>query len=329
MPSLASFVLSLFHFLYSCIVAVSSIRSSLRNPQPRSLTAQRRRIPAHLALLLVGSKSAQTEETERAFLECVERTVDWCRTVGIETLTVYDSEGVGLRCSRDIQERVHAQEGVSCESGDSDVEYPLTPPLSDHSESHSTDLNILDRDLGTVTLHVNGAPAKRNHSRVGVLKRRRTERQKSDVRPLTLHLTSRESSKPALASIARSYIVQQQEQMLSQASRELPAGEKFHLSVEELNSVVQGSHGFPAPDLMIVHPIYPSLYKRVPLHLYGFPPWQIRLTEIHYNEIHSSRRAWSGLIQNKEQSLAPVPLDEIEFREALDEFAGAEMRLGK
>lgn len=89
---------------------------------------------------------------------------------------IFFNIGVVLRCSRDIQERVHAQEGVSCESSDSDVEYPLTPPLSDHSESHSTDLNILDRDLGTVTLHVNGAPAKRKHSRIGVLKRRRAER---------------------------------------------------------------------------------------------------------------------------------------------------------
>lgn len=42
-----------------------------------------------------------------------------------------------------------------------------------------------------------------------------------------------------------------------------------------------GELGFPEPDLMIVHQVSPS-HPRKPLELYGFPPWQIRLTEIRY-----------------------------------------------
>ena len=40
-----------------------------------------------------------------------------------------------------------------------------------------------------------------------------------------------------------------------------------------------GKYGFTGPDLMIIHNIIPQKRSRDVLELYGFPPWQIRLTE--------------------------------------------------
>lgn len=35
-----------------------------------------------------------TEETENAFLQCLQSVAAWCRVLGIETLTVYDRHGM-------------------------------------------------------------------------------------------------------------------------------------------------------------------------------------------------------------------------------------------
>ena len=41
-----------------------------------------------------------------------------------------------------------------------------------------------------------------------------------------------------------------------------------------------GPYGLPSPDLMIVHRTAPAGQMRWPVELGGFPPWQMRLTEI-------------------------------------------------
>lgn len=40
-----------------------------------------------------------------------------------------------------------------------------------------------------------------------------------------------------------------------------------------------GEHGFPPPELMIVHHITPHRSPKSVLELHGFPPWQVSLTE--------------------------------------------------
>jgi len=70
-----------------------------------------------------------------------------------------------------------------------------------------------------------------------------------------------------------------------------------------------------APDFLIVHSIGPC-NNRTPLELHGFPPWHIRLTEFRYNKYPA-------------QSERHCVLDEIAFREALDEYAVAEFRFGR
>lgn len=90
---------------------------------------------------------------------------------------------------------------------------------------------------------------------------------------------------------------------------------------------------------MIVHQISTSYNDRTPLELYGFPPWQMRLTEIlsvlnwqlRTSIILADNfwRSYNRYPQSVWSRSSELPLGEKEFRAALDEFAGAQMRLGK
>lgn len=92
MSWLASCVLYLFHVVYYLINVVSSYRASLTRP-PNPLSAKRKQVPTHLALLLTTDKNIPVEEYEEELLENAHQAVSWCRAVGIQRLTVYDREG--------------------------------------------------------------------------------------------------------------------------------------------------------------------------------------------------------------------------------------------
>jgi len=53
----------------------------------------RKRIPGHLAILFVSDEDLSVDVAVEAFAESVVRAAEWCRTVGIERLTAYDSQG--------------------------------------------------------------------------------------------------------------------------------------------------------------------------------------------------------------------------------------------
>ena len=173
----------------------------------------------------------------------------------------------------------------------------------------------------------------------------------------SLHILSRESGKPALANtatlLARQY-----------KSVQHPVSQDFTATQADINTLLEGiftlirlggicsrpmtgKYGFPGPDLMLIHNILPHKWSRNVLELHGFPPWQIRLTEFQYvflyppllvctidtcfSQIYSwnqypvsSWSRWRLLWQPPY-----IPLDEVEFRRSLDEFASAEQRLGK
>lgn len=102
---------------------------------------------------------------------------------------------------------------------------------------------------------------------------------------------------------------------------------------------------------MIVHHVTTPRLGRTPLELYGFPPWQIRLTEIqcvlyHFLPMASfilvltlrcfishdgyvGLRSWLKPWKGRWRSPPCILLDEAEFCQALDGFSGAEMRLGR
>jgi len=324
---LASLCLRVLHLLYFLVVLLFNIWKSFKHRKPKHLTAERTKLPSHLALTLVTSEDIDAKTKEKSFVECIARAVTWCQAVGITQLSVYDREGayqaiviqpididiyagIAFKCSQVIRMHLIADR-LPCEDDtDSELEYPLTPPLSDTSESRPLSPDY-DGHLGVVTMRVGDfrEPKSRERSRQkNVLKRRRGELINFDMLskpecnlgknhvpqtiPLTIHLVSRESSKPAIASVARSYI-----QTAKRTARNTKDDLKFELYPEELASVLEGmsigavrvygncnffagQQGLPSPDLMIVHHISRSQRNQASLELHGFPPWQVQLTEL-------------------------------------------------
>lgn len=261
------------------------------------------------------SKNFDPETTEKTLVDCIARTVSWCQAVGIRQLTAYDNQGIAIDCAQIIRLRLIGDQ-PSCEiDTESEVEYPLTPP---HSESRSLSPDN-DRHSKMVIIEVAELQTSKTRKPVrqrNVLKRRKPKDNTISTIPLTLNLVSQELAKPAIASVARSYI-----RGLKRTARKTKAGTEFELSADELGSALEGRHGFSSPDFMIIHHISPE--NRQPcLELHGFPPWQIQLTELYLNR--PPKPIWSWW-----HTSASTSLLEEEFRAALDEFASAEMRLGK
>jgi hypothetical protein len=93
MPLLALLCLRLVHTCYSLLIRVSSRWKYLTSTPPQPLISTRPRVPNHLAVILVSDSELDLEVIELSLLESVEKAVSWCRMVGIEQLTVYDSQG--------------------------------------------------------------------------------------------------------------------------------------------------------------------------------------------------------------------------------------------
>ncbi|KAH7906658.1 hypothetical protein BJ138DRAFT_608599 [Hygrophoropsis aurantiaca] len=305
--------LRVLHFFYAVIVFLASSLKSLRRIQSLPLTAQRRKLPSHLCLLLVSDGEPDAEaETERAFLESIQRVVAWCHTLGIANLTAYDNEGILVRCSEIIRERMVATLGESIDNESAvsagKQECPIVPPHSEpsSSRSRSPDPEKLPIELNVVTI-------RSAESRILCTNPIKCE----DTTPLKLYLTSRYSSKPAIAAAARSLI-----------QREALKGEgcgDYELSVADLNDVLEGM--LPSPDFMIIHHVSPTRYPRPPLELHGFPPWQITLTEMHRTQ--AVTKSWFTWPFTSTPSKRMVALGEMAFCRALDEFALTEIRQGK
>jgi len=313
MSWLTTFVLYVAHALYSLISSVSFLRQRWRLRLPLSLNAARRQVPGHIALLLVPDERESSEQLEKSLTDIALRVSEWCRVVGVSRLTMYDRGGLLANLTLDIKERVSnpLDDCSDDSSAESEIEYPLTPPLTDESRSISPDLEVLP-DLNTSTITLSAFPKIRTRSTTrGVVKRRNRHKKETQTQahPLTLHLTSRASGKQAIADLATCFL----ERHVSNRS-----GNKFTCSTEDINFALEGDHGFSSPELMIVH----DMSRSTALELYGFPPWQIRLTEI-YHVHHRSSWSWSSPPTLSES------FSEIDFRRALDEYAAAEMRLGK
>ncbi|KAJ7786266.1 hypothetical protein B0H16DRAFT_1489831 [Mycena metata] len=311
-------VIHSFHFLVALWLA--SWRR-LRSSTPLPLEVTRRRIPNHLAVLLVPDSIHEPAATLECLLETVNRTIGWCRSAGIQQLTLYDNDGVLMNRADQISQRASiSYELNGYESSESDVQYPLTPPSSDYSDSRPlSPEDGFQRETPVITIHLPETIHKKT-SRYG-LKKRHAEREKSAASqpPLTLCIASRRSSKPAIAAAATL--------LARRRVHALETEKESELSVGKLNSILEGPNCLPAPDFLIVHHLRPFNYA-VPLELHGFPPWQIRLTEIYHSHRQRPLLGWLGL-RSKTAESAPQFLTEVDFRTALDEFAGAEMRFGK
>lgn len=298
-------------------------------PTPKPLLARRRRIPTHLAVILVPDAEnydARVEET--VMEECVEQVVDWCKELGMQRLSIYERDGVLSRKSR------YASPGFSQEpidlSDNTALKPPRGPPTPPASDTDSTSrprspefelgasrFSVATFQIPYLTRDDASEAEKKSH-------RRHRKSQIFESKPrrqtLTLHFLSRESSKPAVAAAARTLALER-----APSSRKNRGS--FDLTIESLNGVLEGNTGFPSPDFIIVHSLYPST---APLELHGFPPWQSRLSEIYYapRRPRVLRYILRFLPRSKPMSTA-LALSEMGFRRALDEFSDAEMRLGK
>ncbi|KDQ63601.1 hypothetical protein JAAARDRAFT_29624 [Jaapia argillacea MUCL 33604] len=324
MSWLAYSCLLVLHFLYSIFTFIRAFLDNFRDI-PHPLSHPRSQIPSHLALVLVPDDDTDHETAEDCLIESVERAAEWARKVGIRRLTVYDRLGMLSRSAQHIRNKLSIPaKTVVPDSSESELEYPLTPPLSDEADSRpvSPEYEARDVNLAVTTVCLPDPQRLKTAPKKSSVKRRNQKKITSEQSPpLTLHFLSRGSSKPALASIARSHLRTQSRYPTTSQSLD-----NFHLSQQELNSTLEGEQGFPSPDLLIVHRISPAKHNQIPLELHGFPPWQIRLTEFHH-EPPTSPWNWSWLRTSSDPIC--TPLDEVEFRRALDEYNRAEMRLGK
>ena len=145
------FLLHVFHFIRAAILAVRSGWGRHFGAAPQPLRTPRRRIPKHLAISLVVDKLVSEDTAQEVLTKSVVDAVSWCRTIGINKLTVYEENGVfanSLGCQQTIErllskctQGIHKSlpmhtEKVYSNNLKSETEvYPITPPSSDHSES--------------------------------------------------------------------------------------------------------------------------------------------------------------------------------------------------
>jgi len=268
MRILFAFLLYTVHFIYILFIQVRLFWAHFSSVTPKPLLAPRRRIPKHLAVTFVIDPNIYSDTVKAALTESALKLVDWCQTIGIPKLTLYEEHDRLSECVQTLQER------LSTPSAEAQNFQKLGK-----RQSHQKDVNTC------------------RHA-------------------LTLCLVSRQSAKPTIASVAHS-LAQAQTKTKNRRPRKAKdsrAGATFQLSIDQFNQLLENEDGLSSPDFMIVQPINPDP-SITAIELHGFPPWHIRLTEIYQKSMHS--RPWAG------------PLDEFSFKEALDEFASAEMRLGK
>ncbi|KAG8997046.1 hypothetical protein FRB94_003463 [Tulasnella sp. JGI-2019a] len=364
MSVIARALLHIWHFLYSFLLLLKCLVPRSR-PLP-IVDSQRKQIPGHVAIVL------HLEDEEDAtvvadMIDCTQKMADWCCEAGVDTLTIYDEKGVlkanteaiidALPPSTHLMPSIRAPHFLPSQPTlgmaiPSHVQYPLTPPASD-AETTSTASSISSTSSITpiVSLSVprrlerpDAASSVTSTSSSFNLRKRTRNGLHTPEPPLRVNLICRDQGKPALARTARQLAFQQQ------TSSSSPTPALPQVRIADLNAVLQAE--LPEPELLIVHPLIypkrtgsflsvlmPSITLPKSLELYGFPPWQIRLSEIYYDPLPPSRflsllfsrRASSprSTYHGHRRDSSSAVITEVEFRRALDAFGRAEMKVGK
>ncbi|KAJ3823585.1 hypothetical protein EV361DRAFT_489522 [Lentinula raphanica] len=311
---LAYLFLALLHAIYSLVILSISFCRHLTRKTPSPLNATRRRLPEHLSIIFVSDGDFDERTNEFCITESIHRAISWCQQLGIPQLSVYDAEGIILNNAEAIREVIFPENRVKHTGFDQKhIHYPPTPPLSDYSESRP--LSPEDVSNGHIPFLSFCISPLQSASRAS-----------KKSQSLTLNVLSREASKPSVARTARAIAKTERRDLKYSKNKST-----FELSVDSLQNSLEGNFGLSPPDFMIIHPVHPSKYHRSPIELHGYPPWQIRLTEIYCNRFrkqYEARLMWF-LPSHVSSTLLSSSLTEWEFREALDQFASAEFRLGK
>ncbi|KAF8761281.1 dolichol biosynthetic process [Rhizoctonia solani] len=142
-------------------------------------------------------------------------------------------------------------------------------------------------------------------------KLRKPNRISEKAQPLCINVISDKDGRTEVALCARQLAAFQKTQ-----NKQLDPATLFKLDINTLDAVLEAK--LQSPDMLLVHSMAPGLFKR-PLELHAFPPWQIRLTEMHHSQV---RRF---LPFGKTYTI----VEEAAFAQALDIYSDAEFRLGK
>lgn len=304
MKILGFLLLSVLHACYALTRAFQALTNRL-NPrrQPRPIHEPRDKIPKHIALVLAHGDAQKRHgqlyiDDVKAMLESVLRAVGWCQEVGVEKLTVYDREGV-LESNTSYLRRKLIPTQQPTERKDllkpaKFVSYLLTPPASDASTEATEADSDLEEDKITLgmTQFTIPPPSPENH-------------------PLHVNIISDKDGRTEVALCARQIAAFQRDQ-----KNPLDSFSLFQLDINTLDAVLEAK--LQSPDMLLVHSMAPGVFKR-PLELHAFPPWQIRLTEMH----HSQVRSFSPF------ATSYIPVEEEAFARALDIYSDAEFRVGK
>ncbi|PVF92003.1 hypothetical protein CPB86DRAFT_744895 [Serendipita vermifera] len=336
------------------------VASLLPRRQPQALRARRRKLPAHLAVLLCSEKNLKGNGLDVSeALESVRRLISWCQSTGITTLSVFDEAGLLLGAWESVQAMVEQttmlddikifRESQAPRITRSRLSYairfPPTPPKST-SASSSSILSLPDTPLFTKPLigreHNDLCPTLVKLELAGSgqddsAKRRQPSLVSQDPPttpgPLTLYILSKETGKAQLAKVTREIAISDMA-----ASGQLKDRSKGNTLLDDTCSVAALTSrledplkldGWPCPDLLIIHtPPTSRKAQFSPPEFEGFPPWQIHLTEFTYipprlPQTDFLRKFWHV------PTVYPGAVSEVAFRRALDEYDGAEMRFGK
>ncbi|KZS95996.1 hypothetical protein SISNIDRAFT_548117 [Sistotremastrum niveocremeum HHB9708] len=326
MPEAAFIILSFVHRLYSLYLFW---RHLLWQSRPKPLLTRRAKHPNRLAVILIPDPSRTTQENETCFLRNARNIMRWSISAGIERLSLYDQGGLLQSLSAELQSELTSDTEPMPEKEVSNphsltfknTSFPLTPPPSDSSGSRPRSPQLFaEEHIGVMTFHLGASSG----DLVECNKAAGGQTAGLFERGLILDILARDSSKPAFVSTARSLISQQRHLMGSSktAPAELP---DFCLSIQSLDSIMTGEAGFPSPDLLLVHNTARSSHDE-PLALHGFPPWQIRLTELHHNTFY---HPWDRIFPWTKKQKGGRDITEADLCRALDSYASAEMRLGK
>ncbi|GAA5941361.1 ditrans,polycis-polyprenyl diphosphate synthase [Sporobolomyces koalae] len=266
-------------------------QSILACPSPSADLASERwnKVPRHLAVILAPTKwrpgSEQDLSNKRQQLNELIRA---CKHLGIAELSVYDRDGLLVSNAHSLANLDPLHPFILKPTSDESPIVTLVPAASPTP----------NRDQGLSTLDdesLENASSDENGSATLVSDGTSTPKSSSSF---TLRLLSREAGRPQLAHVARKLALNR----ATELDRDL-----VPLTSEKVAQVID-AFPLPEPDLLFV---FGGSYLR----LSGFPPWQIRLSEMY----HYAFPAW----------LPSPPLDYSILRKALDVYGKAEMRLGR
>ncbi|BGP34357.1 hypothetical protein JCM10296v2_006172 [Rhodotorula toruloides] len=240
------------------------------------------KLPKHLAVVLAPARTASDfRQAVQDKVEQLRKLLGWSRELGIATLSVYDETGLLVQEASGISSAlgmsVEGQEGAGKECGLIVLRRPTLAKAVAPKET------LLDESWVAVTGDGDSA------SSATLVNEDVPPTAEPDVQ---VNLLSRRAGQPWLARVAKDLASEQS-------------------GVEILSeTVAETIDALPLtePDLLFV---FGGSYLR----LHGFPPWQIRLTEMY----HHSWPSWTR----------PPPLTYEVLRKALDLYGGAEMRFGR